>query len=220
MVLAPLVALLLALVTPVTPGPILTDVPGKPDPAARYVFYLHGRILETQGREAVSPEFGAYRYDAILTALAAHRLTVISEVRRGDAGQEFVDKVAGQVRRLRAAGVPACHIGIVGASKGGGFTVRLAAALQEPDMSFVVLAGCSSQGPSPLAAELRGRVLSIYDRRDSLGPSCAPTFASAPQLTAKKEIVLDLDKGHGLLYEPYPEWVIPAVNWIHEGARR
>ena len=113
----PLALLTLAFVTPVTAGPVLTDVPEKPDRSVRYVFYLHGRILETQGRQAVSPDFGPYEYDAILGALAARGFTVISEVRTGDAGQEFVDKVVTQVRRLRRAGVPAAHIGVIGASK-------------------------------------------------------------------------------------------------------
>jgi glyoxylase-like metal-dependent hydrolase (beta-lactamase superfamily II) len=40
------------------PGQILEDVPRAPDPATRYLFYVHGRILETQGRNASSPEFG------------------------------------------------------------------------------------------------------------------------------------------------------------------
>jgi hypothetical protein len=216
MLTAPFVALALALVTPVTPGPILTDVPAKPDPSARYAFYLHGRILEEQGRRAVSADYGPYEYDAILQAMASHRLTVISEVRKQGAGKEFVDRVVGQVKRLRAAGVPARNIAVVGASKGGGMTIQVAAALAEPAMSFVVLAGCG--GNVDLGPALRGRVLSIYDRADRFKPSCRATFDAAPGLAAREEIVLDLGKDHGLLYRPYPEWVLPAVNWIHAGA--
>ena len=96
----------LALATAVPPGAILTDVPSKPDTKARYVFYLHGRILEVQGRNAVSPDFGKYEYDAILAALAAPGFTVVSEVRGDGAGDEFAAKVARQIRALKAAGVP------------------------------------------------------------------------------------------------------------------
>ena len=206
-----LAAALLALVTPVGPGPILTDVPARPDPKARYVFYLHGRILETQGRRAVSPDFGPYEYDAILEALAARGLAVVSEVRKDGAGREFVDKVAGQVRRLKAAGVPSRHIALIGASKGAGMTLQVAAALGDPEMSYVVLAGCSVEQPTAL----RGRILSIYDADDSFQPSCARTFAQAAHLTARKEIVVKTGRGHGLLYKPYEEWVSPAVAWIH-----
>jgi dienelactone hydrolase len=205
--------LTLALVTPVTPGPVLTDVPAKPDPSVRYVFYLHGRILETQGRQAVSPDFGRYEYDAILGALAARGFTVISEVRMGDAGQEFVDKVAGQVRRLRQAGVPATHIGVVGASKGGGLTLRVSSAVADPDIAYVVLAGCGG-GSVERAPTLAGRILSIYDAADRFNPSCGETFARAPQLTGRHEIVVKLGLDHGLLYKPHADWIDPAVHWI------
>jgi dienelactone hydrolase len=205
--------LTLALVTPVSPGPVLTDVPARPDPRVRYVFYLHGRILEIQGRQAVSRDFGRYEYDAILRALAARGFTVISEVRTGDAGQEFVDKVARQVRRLRAAGVPASHIGVIGASKGGGFTLKVSSAVADPDIAYVVLAGCGG-GSAERGPTLAGRVLSIYDAADRFEPSCRDTFARAPQLKGRHEIVLKLGLDHGLLYTPHAAWVDPAVAWI------
>ena len=206
-----LAAAAFALVTPVVPGAILTEAPAKPDPRARYVFYLHGRILETQGRHAVSPDFGPYEYDRILEALAARGLTVIGEVRKEVAGREFAERVAGQVRRLKAAGVPSRHISLVGASKGAGMTLQVAAALADPEMSYVVLAGCSVDD----AAALRGRILSVYDADDSLQPSCARTFAKATRLTAREEIVVKRGLGHGLLYKPHAEWVDPAVAWIY-----
>ena len=202
----------LALATSVAPGAILADVPAKPDPKSRYVFYLHGRILEVQGRNAVSPDFGRYEYDAILAALAARGATVIGEIRRDGAGQEFVERVAGQVRALTAAGVPAKNVAVVGASKGGNLTLRVSAALGDPEVSYVVLAGCG--GSAELAAALRGRILSIYDAKDRFEPSCGPTFAKALRLAAKREIVVKLGLDHGLLYKPYPEWVDPALAWI------
>jgi hypothetical protein len=191
-------------------GQVLTTVPARPDPKARYVFYLHGRILEVQGRSAVSPDFGPYEYDAILAALAANGATVVSEVRRDGAGREFVDRVAGQVRALKSAGVPSTHIAVVGASKGAGMTLQVSAALADPEIAYVVLAGCSVQTP----AALRGRVLSIYDEKDRFEPSCRKTFAKAARLTASREIVVKRGLDHGLLYRPYDEWVQPALAWI------
>ena len=41
------------------------------DPAKRYMFYLHGKILEDQGIPAVSPEFGEYQYKEILWTYGA-----------------------------------------------------------------------------------------------------------------------------------------------------
>jgi pimeloyl-ACP methyl ester carboxylesterase len=201
-----------AAATPAPAAPILTDVPARIDTGARHLFYLHGRILELQGRDATSPDFGPYQYDAILQAFARRGFTVISEVRQGDAGMPFVRKLVGQVRRLLAAGVPAQHVTVVGASKGGFLTLAAAAELGEAELSYVVLAGC---GPSTvrLAPRLRGRVLSIHDSRDRYSPSCEETFRNAPSLGPHKEIVLELGLDHGLLYAPREEWVAPATEW-------
>jgi len=202
----------LAAVLATAAGPILADVPAQPDPKARYVFYLHGRILEVQGRNAVSPDFGTYEYDAILAALAAPGFTVVSEVRRDGAGDEFAERVAGQIRALKAAGVPSRNIAVIGASKGAGLGLAVSAAAGDPEIAYVVLAGC---GVSPeRAAALRGRILSIYDENDRFQPSCRETFALAKTLTARREIVLKVGLDHGLLYKPYREWVDPALAWI------
>ena len=191
---------------------ILTDVPAAPDRAASYLLYLHGRIVEEQGRKAVSPDFGPYQYDAILEAFASRGFTVVSEVRQPGAGMPFVQKVAGQVHRLLAAGVPPHHVTVVGASKGGYLTLAAAAEIGQPEVSYVVLAGC---GPSTLsfAPRLRGRILSIYDSKDRFMPSCEETFRKAPGLDAHKEIVLSLGLDHGLLFRPRAEWVDPATAW-------
>lgn len=191
---------------------IFTDVPGAIDPGAFYLFYLHGRILELQGRHAVSPDFGAYQYDAILEAFAKRGFVVISEVREGDAGSPFVGKLAGQVRRLLGAGVPPQHVTVVGASKGGYLALATAAELGDPGVSFVVLAGC---GPDTvrMAPRLRGRILSVFDEGDRFSPSCRETFEKAPALGPHREIVLKLGLDHGLLYQPREEWLSPASEW-------
>jgi len=208
-----LAAVVFGLVVPITPGAILTDVPATPDARTRYVFYVHGRIIESQGRNAVSPDFGRYEYDAILAALAARGFTVITEVRTVDAGQEFVDKLALQIRLLRAEGVPARNIGVVGASKGGGLTLRVASAVADPEIAYVVLAGCGG-GSVVRAPTMRGRILSIYDDPDRFNPSCRATFARASGLTASREIALTLGLDHGLLYKAHAGWVGPAAEWL------
>ena len=93
-----------AAVAPPAAGRVLTDVPSPADPQGRYVLYLHGRILEEQGRQAVSPDFGRYEYDAVLRALADRGFTVIAEVRPRGTGPEYAHRVAAQLRRLLEAG--------------------------------------------------------------------------------------------------------------------
>ncbi len=191
---------------------IFGDVPSHVDPAAHYLIYVHGKILESQGRHAVSPDFGPYEYDAILETFAKRGFVVVSEVRHEDAGLPFVHKVASQVRRLLAAGVPAENVTVVGASKGGALTLGVAAELGAPQLSFVVLAGCGPYTES-LAPRLRGRILSIFDSVDRFTPSCRATFDKAPHLGEHREIVVKLGLDHGLLYRPREEWVGPACAW-------
>jgi acetyl esterase/lipase len=192
---------------------IFDDVPAKPDPRARYALYVHGRILEEQGVGAVSPDFGLYQYETILQALAARGFTVISERRVGDQGGAYPARLAERVRKLLRAGVPASHVTVVGASKGGMLTAATAAEVQEDTVSYVVLAGCGD-ATRPFASRLRGRILSVYDASDRFHPSCEATFASAPQLREKREIVVRKNLDHGLLYQPRPEWMEPLLEWM------
>jgi hypothetical protein len=194
---------------------VLESVPATPNPAARYLIYLHGRIIEEQGRQAVSPEFGRYEYDKILDALVARGFTVIAELRGPDAGEPFAETVAGQVRTLLKGGVPADHIAVVGFSKGGGLTVAAAARAAEAGVSYAVLAGCSQEPAwvARWAPALRGRMLSLYDRSDRFKPSCAPLFERAKGLGATREVELNTGLDHGLFYAPRSEWLDPLVAW-------
>src|SRR5262245_3082316 len=62
-------------------GVVLDRVPKAPDAKPRYVIYLHGRIIEDQGRRPTSATWGTYEYQQILDRLAADGLTVVSEQR-------------------------------------------------------------------------------------------------------------------------------------------
>lgn len=193
----------------------LLAVPAAPDPAARYLIYLHGRIIEQQGRKAVSPDFGRYEYDAILAELGARGFSVIAEVRTSNAGESFADKVAGQVRKLVQGGVPPSRVTVVGFSKGGQLAVAAAARAAQDGVGYVVLAGCSQEPDwvARWAPAVRGRMLSLYDRSDRGQPSCAPLFARAPNLTEAKEIELRTGLDHGLFYAPRSDWLEPLTSW-------
>jgi hypothetical protein len=43
-------------------GSILNDVPAQPRPGARYLIYLHGRIVEEKGSCPTAERFGTYEY--------------------------------------------------------------------------------------------------------------------------------------------------------------
>jgi metallo-beta-lactamase class B len=197
-------------------GKVHAEVPDSIDPGARYLLYLHGRILEREGRRAVSPDFGAYELDSILASLAARGFEVIADVRTSEVGREYALQVADRVGRLLKAGVPPSNVLVVGASKGGWLALETAAALGRDDLAFVVLAGC---GPNTveLGPRLRGRVLSVMDRSDRPDVSCESTFAAAPRLRGRKQVVTDLGLGHGLVYNPLLEWLDPLGEWAATG---
>ena len=194
---------------------IHTDVPDSIDPAARYLIYLHGRILEVQGRRATSPDFGRYEYDAILAALADKGLVVISELRGPDTGPDYAKKVAAQVRKLVAGGVPANHITVAGFSKGGFLARATALELADPAVNFVIMAGCGRGTDTVAARRLKGRLLSIYDESDEMAGSCQRLFASG---MPTREVKLTTGLRHGLFFHPRPEWVDLVADWARSRA--
>lgn len=197
----------------IDPPKVFTTAPASPDRTARYVFYLHGAIIERMGRNAVHPEHGAYEYDAIVRKFADAGFLVISEVRTGGPVRpdEYAAKVASEVKALLGSGVPAANIAVVGHSKGGAIALLVAATLQNPGINYAIMAGCfksSAQPGGELLKELRGRMLSIYDGSDREAGSCSALFMPS------REIVLKTGLGHGVFYKPRKEWLDPVLDWI------
>jgi hypothetical protein len=197
--------------------------PNSIDPTKRYMFYLHGKILEDQGIPAVSPEFGEYRYGEILGTLQSYGFEVISEQRPKNAdGWEYAQRTARQVTELLTAGVPPGSITVVGASKGGSIAAVASYLVGNPKVNYVLLGSCHptlvdewKQG----GLILSGNVLAIYDfADDEYSGSCEELFslAEGKGLGRHNELVLQVGTGHGILYEPLPEWVLPTVRWANQ----
>ena len=216
----------LALLTPMlgtilqgqAPVPVVPHAPERPDAAGRYLFYLHGRIVEDQGVDAVSPEHGEYQYSAIVQQLATEGFTVISEVRPPDTDPEvYADAVARDVRHLLGAGVSPRNITVIGASKGAVIAMlvssRLTAAIR-----YVVLANCNEYIFRTYSMNLHGHVLSIYEASDELGQTCRPLFDRSPELGQRHEIRLTTGLRHGFIFRPLESWLRPAVAWSRGGA--
>jgi hypothetical protein len=205
----------------VTPSPDFSrfTFPKTIDPDGKYLFYLHGKIIEDQGIPAVSPDFGEYEYEAILEKFAGYGFTVISEPRPINTdGVEYAKKVANQVQALLDGGIPPENITVVGASKGGGIAIYASNLIGNPDVRYVIMAICSPEeiaGLKQSGISLSGRVLSIYDSADNLAGSCQELFdySKGKGLSEFREVVLHVGTGHGILYQPLKEWVQPVVNW-------
>ena len=214
----------------VFPSPIAfksTDYqfPSSIDPAKRYLFYLHGKIIEEQGIPVISHDYGEYEYIAILEKLGGYGFVVMSEQRPKDTdGAEYAKKIREQVTTLLDAGVPATNITVVGASKGAGIAVYVSHLLENDQVNYVIMAICHPDVVESFKHDqifLVGNVLSIYDSADEFAGSCRElfSFSEGKGISRCDEIVLNIGSGHGILYKPLDEWILPTVQWANDSIR-
>lgn len=214
----------ITLAAPSTPTPGLSSFafPTNIDPTARYLFYLHGKIIEDQGLPAISAEYGEYRYVEILETLQSDGLVVISEQRPRNAdGVMYARRVAAQVADLLEHGVPPGSITVVGASKGAAIATFVSDLVADPHVNYVLLGACNASTIAELlqqGARLSGNVLTISDSSDAYAGTCESLFALSEgnALGRHAELVLHVGTGHGMLYQPLTEWVVPTVKWAKQ----
>jgi hypothetical protein len=192
---------------------VLSQPPAEPDPDARYLFYLHNRILEEQGPRPEHPQFGIYEYQLILEALSRPGMVVLSEVRAsGTDPQRYAGKVKRQVEELIAAGVSPEQITVVGFSKGGAIAILTSAMLDNDRVNYVFIAACSRWLKARPELEPHGRILSLYEQTDQLGGSCQKYFDRRDGLT-HSELEMQIGGGHGAFYRPDARWLEPLLEW-------
>jgi hypothetical protein len=109
-----------------------------------HVFYLHGQIIEDQGRRPTHPEFGTYEYDEILRQLGGEGRVVVSEARPKDTDPDaYAGKVAKQIEDLLAKGVPGRRITVIGVSKGAVIAMLVSTKVRSPEVGYVIMANCN-----------------------------------------------------------------------------
>jgi hypothetical protein len=195
-------------------GQILSQPPAEIDPEARYIFYLHNRILEEQGPRPEHPLYGIYEYQLILEALSEPGMVVISEVRAsGTDPQRHAGKLSRQVEELIAAGVPPEQITVVGFSKGGAIAILISAMLDNDRVNYVFIAACSKWLRARPELQPHGRILSLYEQTDQLGGSCQKYFDRRDGLIYS-ELEMQIGGGHGAFYRPDARWLEPLIEWV------
>ena len=198
-------------------GKAYKDVPNVIDPNAKYLFYMHGIAIEQGG-----PRAKAYDYSGILKELANRGFVVIREKRSQVRPDMYAQKVAGQVSKLLAGGVPAKNITVAGHSKGGLITMLVMSFLADPDIAYVNFAGCGLPGGEfergylqftrNRASMARGQMLSAYDRSDKICGSCKLAMDKMTNAVVT-ERVLDIGGGHELFYQPKAKWLDILQAW-------
>ncbi len=197
----------------VTYAGVDSDIPSSPDASEKYVFYLHGSAEETDG--------DSEKYQAAVDAISSNVDNVISEVRGDTDPNSYAEKIKQQVNTLISKGVPAKNITVSGFSKGSIITLAAAGSINNPEVNYVLLAGCSEElndKYSVDAAKAVGHIYSIYDSGDEKFESCEETIKPSAKLKFE-EIDLDSGKGHKVFRIPkekfIEQWRDPMTDWIN-----
>jgi hypothetical protein len=195
---ASVLVLLALLVAPgsVGAGQVQSDVPERIDPRARYLIFIQG------------PAPG----EPVATAFANRGFEVVTERRLPNPDPfDLARKATGQVRKLLLGGVASPRIGIMGYDVGGTAALVASALLQDPDLSYVVLAGCGlderyMRFATQLADQMAGRVLHLWEKTDTQAESCQLAFSRAKTLDSDEKL-LSNGGGHEMFGEVDPFWV-------------
>jgi len=186
----------------------------------KYVFYLHGRIVEVQGPNAVDTinGYGAYRYFDIIDSLKKKGFNVISEVRKPNTDvKEYAKVVSKQIDSLLKQNIKPRNITVIGASKGAIIAMYVSTLLKNSDINYVFMGACYDN----LYAENKeimfcGNILSIYEKSDyEIGRSCKKLKDRSNSITNYKEIEINTGLRHGFIYRPIKEWMEPTSQWIN-----
>jgi len=194
-------------------GSVMSEIPSSPDASEKYVFYLHGSAEESDGDNE--------KYQAAVDAISSDVDNVISEVRGDTDPNSYAEKIKTQVNTLISKGVPAKNITVSGFSKGSIITLAASATINNSNVNYVLLAGCSEDLNDKYnvdASKAAGRIFSIYDSSDEKFESCEETIK--PSKTVKfEETDLDSGKGHKIFRIPkekfIEQWRDPMTEWIN-----
>ncbi len=187
------------------------------DVNAQYVFFFHSKILEDMGEEAISSQYGTYEYDSIVMAFEHMDYITFAEIRPKHADPEhYAMKTIAQMDSLKRLGVPSSHINVVGTSKGALISMLISTLYTDTAVKYVVMGMCNDATARYFNLNLHGKVLSIYEDTDVVGKSCINIKQQSKQLTAYREEKLELGIGHGFVFRPMDEWLVPTFEWIEQ----
>ncbi len=187
----------------------------QPQAVQKHVIYLHGRIVELQGPDAVHPNYGAYEYQEIIDSLSASGGLVHYEVRDADTDfYEFANRTSALIDSLIAAGVEPSAITVVGASKGAVMAMQIAHQNAAP-IRYVLLGANNEALETQQDWNLHGYILGIYETSDQLaGRPYDHWINRSTNAMSFEQLPVTTGLGHGFLYRPYVEWLAPTRAWM------
>ncbi len=177
-------------------GQVRDEVPDRIDPKARYLIFIQG------------PAPG----ELVATAFANRGFEVVTERRKPNPDPfDLARKATGQIRKLREAGVASPRIALMGFDQGGAATLIASALMRDPELSYVVLAGCGLDDryrrfATQLADQMTGRLLHLWEKTDTQAESCQFALSKAPELDSDEKL-LSNGGGHEMFGEVDAFWI-------------
>ncbi len=181
----------------------------------KHIFYLHGMIIEVQGINAVSPQFGPYEYTIIVDSLKAIAAKVHAEVRTENTDfYEFGKKISKQIDDLIVKGVAPSDITVIGASKGGMIAMYISD-MNVNKVNYVLLGSSSDYTRKTFDWNLHGNILGIYEKSDTVAGNNYQYWIDKSTNASKfEQLQINTGLGHGFLYTPNKAWLNPAKEWM------
>ena len=180
-----------------------------------HIYYLHGRINEEQGRNAVSEKFGKFELDEILKQLNVNNSVIHCEIRTKDTDVKiYATKISREIDSLINSGIPPKNITIVGASKGAIIAMNISN-INKHNINYVFLAGNNDYQEKNNDWKFHGQILCIYDLSDDIAGKNYNYWKEKPNYsTIFEQLEIKTNLGHGFLYKPLKEWINPTKEWI------
>lgn len=216
---------------------LVKEPPSNPDPKGRYMFLMFGLQTEFMGPDSFNQMYQKkYETTALAKAFSALGYTVIVEMRpRNTVEEEYGGKIATQVKNLINQGVKPANIVVAGHSKGAVMALIAAGAVLQPEVKYVIMAGCALPSTTRIAnvnprqlyvglvdkfaPTAQGKMLSIYDKEDNEFQTCRE-YAQASSRLSMIEKVVDTGsakgKGHAAFYGPDPKWLNLVIDWLKD----
>lgn len=181
----------------------------------KHVFYIHGRIIEQQGKNAISEKFGKYEFDAIIAALKVPNSKMHYEIRSKNVEpRNYAKYISKQIDSLIQLGVKPIDITVVGASKGAIIAAHISD-MNASQINYVLLAGNNEYQQKHNNWKFHGQVLCIFDSSDDIaGSSYHYWNEKENDMTVFQQLELKTKRGHGFLYKPLDVWIKPSRKWI------
>lgn len=181
----------------------------------KQIFYIHGRIIEQQGKAAYSEVFGKYELDGIISALEFENTVVHCDIRNENVDpRPYAIKISSQIDSLINLGIKPRDITVIGASKGAIIASNVSDLNLNP-INYVMLAGNNDYQETNNKWKFHGQVLCIYDLSDDIAGKNYDYWKNNENYTTKfEQLELKTNLGHGFLYKPLKAWVEPAKKWV------